>query len=315
MIAIDAMSGEGGTAAAVRGAIAAAQTGCDIALVGPTEPVEAELRRARPRSRRGLTLIAADHPPEEIANLVATKRARASISATPAPRMIEAAQVSSGLIPGIRAPAVAGVFPTSRAPVTVLDLGATATADQDRLIALARIGGGYATAVSGRPRPRIGLLAPRAPDQTLDSVHQAHAVLASLPLQYIGLVDGVGLFAGDVDVAVTDGTTGQILVETIEGLGTSIAALLREQIRGSLVAGAGALLMSRLGKSLGQKLEYPGHGLGTLVGLQGHHFVVHPSSGEKMWTTAIQAADQLCRGPGLIAKLESLLTSKTNSRP
>ncbi|MEM7677013.1 MAG: hypothetical protein AAF449_13495, partial [Myxococcota bacterium] len=83
----------------------------------------------------------------------------------------------------------------------------------------------------------------------------------------------------------------QTLVDTIEGLGSAIEQMIRDQLRGNLLAGAGAMLLSRLGKTFGQKLDHSGAGAGIVVGLAGTYLVAHPRSGEKMWSDAIRSAE------------------------
>ncbi|MEO1335992.1 MAG: hypothetical protein AAFV29_10125, partial [Myxococcota bacterium] len=75
------------------------------------------------------------------------------------------------------------------------------------------------------------------------------------------------------------------------GLSSAIEKMIRDQLRGNFLAGAGAMLMSRLGKTFGQKLDYSGSGAGIVVGLNGTHLVAHPRSGEKMWVDAIRSAE------------------------
>ena len=291
MIAIDAVHGKRSPGAAIKAAVASASDGTKVALLGPLHQIKTLMPRGA--DSRRIELIDSKDPVRDGATLVAEGSAKAVISAGATATVVEAAQDEIGVITGIRAPALAGTFATLASPVVLLDLGASTSFEAARAEELGRLGVRYSGAILGKNEPLVGLLAPSEPSHAGADLDEADEALRSSDQNYAGLVSGTEVFAGRVDVVVTSGVMGQVLLESIEGLGTSIAKIIEKQIRGNLLAGAGALLLSRIGKSLEQKLEHPGYGAGVILGLRGLCFTVHPESGEKMWRGALRTATQV----------------------
>ena len=288
MIAVDADHGERAPHAPVRAAVKAASMGHRVTLVGDRRAIaDAMPRRAPP-----IEVVASTAALDEAAGWVASGRVEALVSAARPAEVITAALAHSGLHDGVEAPALCATLPSLRAPFVMLDLGASGSPTGAQLEAFAGMGARMAERLLDRPSPSVALLMPDR-SAPIASAADAHARLQAGPLAYRGGIDGRAVFQGDVDVIVTDGVTGQTLIETVEGLSAGIERVIRDNLTGSFLVGAGALLFSRLGKSFGDKLDYAGAGAGVLLGVAGLHVVAHPRSGEKMWLSAIRTAAQL----------------------
>ena len=146
---------------------------------------------------------------------------------------------------GIDRPAIAGLFPSMRGQTVVLDLGANVECDADNLVQFAIMGEVFARRVLAIESPLVGLLNVGVEElKGHDDVKRAAAILQQthLPIRFRGFVEGDDITAGTVDVVVTDGFTGNIVLKAVEGTAKMFGRFLRESLTGTLPARAGALL-------------------------------------------------------------------------
>jgi glycerol-3-phosphate acyltransferase PlsX len=117
-------------------------------------------------------------------------------------------------------------------------------------------------------------------------------------------VEGKDLFSGDVDVVVTDGFTGNVVLKTSEGVASAVTGLLRSAIerRGGLPEKLGALLLQPTFAGLKKVMDYAEYGGAPLLGLQGVGIVAHGRSTPRALQKALEAALQTV-GSGLASEL------------
>ena len=172
------------------------------------------------RARRGTSVRVA-------ADLVRRGLVDATVSAGQTAAALAAATFVIGRIRGITKPALAVILPALAGPVVLLDAGAGTAGSADVLAQHALAGACYAQAL-GIADPRVGLLTVGSESGKGDELRrEAPALLASLPLRFVGSVEGHDLaLGGRADVIVTDGFTGNIALKSIEGaVGWSVATL------------------------------------------------------------------------------------------
>ena len=194
-----------------------ADHGVDLPVVDASEVVGM-------REDPALTLRARPHASVRVAaELVATGRASALLSAGSTGATLAAALLALGRAGGVRRPAVAARLPVAGGVAVLVDAGASADAQPDALVAHARMGSAYAE-VLGIQRPRIGLLnVGHEPGKGNALARVAFDLLGALP-GFAGNVEPEAVFSGAVDVVVTDGFTGNILLKTMEALGRRVGA-------------------------------------------------------------------------------------------
>ncbi len=133
-------------------------------------------------------------------------------------------------------PALVANWPTLRGRTAVLDVGANIACDAQRLVEFAILGAAFHHAVNGSTRPTVGLLNVGSEDEKgHEEVREANRMLrelSGLDLEYRGFVEGDDIAKGTVDVVVTDGFTGNVVLKTAEGL----ARYFRTTLRGALAA-------------------------------------------------------------------------------
>jgi len=119
---------------------------------------------------------------------------------------------------------LAVVLPTRPGRTVLIDAGATADPKPEMLVQFGQLGVAYAQLALGVSAPRVGLLTIGSePGKGNKFTRRAHELLAAdpphgaLPLAFAGNVEGGDLLAGEVDVIVTDGFTGNVALKTLEG--------------------------------------------------------------------------------------------------
>jgi glycerol-3-phosphate acyltransferase PlsX len=204
-----------------------------------------------------------------------------------------------GLLTGISRPAIATVWPTQRGQAVVLDCGANIECDAEQLVDFAVMGEAFARAVFGLPRPRVGLLNVGSEDMKgHDAVKGAAHILrqAKLPMEFVGFIEGNHIAEGIVDVAVTDGFTGNVTLKTVEGTAKMITFYLRSALRSSPLARLGALLASGALMALKRKLDPRAAGGGLFLGLNGIIVKSHGGTDALGFAYAIDTAIDMALG-------------------
>ena len=185
-----------------------------------------------------------------------------------------------GRIRGVDRPALAGPFPTATGICTVLDIGINPDCKPENLMQFGIMGSVYAEKARGIPTPRIGLISNgEEAGKGSELVKEAFVLLQNAKLNFVGNVEGKEIFGGNVDVAVTDGFTGNVFLKSTE----AVAKLLIEKIRGAIQGGGpltlvgGALIRPAMGKV--RKLLNPSEeGAAPLLGVNGLVFIGHGRS-------------------------------------
>ncbi|HQN50521.1 MAG TPA: phosphate acyltransferase PlsX [Phenylobacterium sp.] len=228
----------------------------DEAKIGPELERHPGLK-ARAEIRHTDKSIASDEKPA-----VALRRGKGSSmwNAIEAVRAGEAdAAISSGNTGGLMAisklvlrmsidfdrPCLVASWPGAKGLTTVLDVGANIDCDAERLVEFAIMGEAFHRAVHGVARPTVGLINVGSEDvKGHEEVREAHAILSSgkFDLDYRGFVEGDDLSKNTVDVAVTDGFTGNIMLKTAEGTGRYVEQALKGALTSSPIAMLGAML-------------------------------------------------------------------------
>jgi phosphate acyltransferase len=331
-IAIDAMGGDAGPSAIVDGALVAArhlQVG--LLFAGAQPIVEAELRRHP--AARGLDVeivhahesIAMD---EEAAKALRRKpnasirvaaeavrdgRADAMFSAGHTGATVLAAHAALGVLPGVDRPALATIIPTRHSSAVLLDSGASVGCRPQHLVQFAVMGSAYARVALGRETPRVALLSVgEEASKGNELTREAHQLLKSAPIRFIGNVEGRDVFAGDADVIVCDGFTGNVALKVSEGLVDTISALLYDELAATFGGRVGYVLSRQAFRRFQRRVDYSEYGGAPLVGLAGLCIVGHGRSSAKAVANAVTVAVRAVR-ENLIERLSHDLAHVTHS--
>jgi phosphate acyltransferase len=335
-IAIDAMGGDGGPSVTVDGALVAArhlQVG--LLLVGDTAAIETELARHPVASLfRRIDVEIADAPDRVemsegaaqalrrkprasirvAAEAVRDGRADALFSAGHTGASVMAAHAAFGLLPGVDRPALATIIPTRRAPAVLLDAGANVGCRAAHLVQFAVMGSAYARVALGMPSPRVALLS-IGEEETKgnDLIREAHQLLKSAPVNFIGNVEGRHVYSGDADVIVCDGFTGNVTLKLSEGLVETVEALLHDELAATFGGRVGYVLSRQAFRRFRRRVDYSEYGGAPLVGLNGLCIVGHGRSSAKAVANAVTMAVRAVE-EGLIGKLSQDLAPVPDAR-
>jgi len=186
---------------------------------------------------------------------------------------------------GLKRPAIATIFPTSRQPVVVLDSGANVDCSADELVQFARLGAVYAEDILGRDNPSVGLLSiGEEPEKGNSVVKEAHELLRAAGLNFIGNVEGRDVPAGQcdrgpIDVVVCDGFVGNVVLKFYEAVAPMMVGILKRA----------GVEPQRLTAAL-KDLDYSEHGGAPLLGVRGVSIISHGKSSPRAIKNAIGVA-------------------------
>lgn len=203
---------------------------------------------------------------------VKSGEAAAAVSAGNTGALMAISKVVLRTIPGIDRPAIISAIPTRKGQCCILDLGANVKCSAENLVQFAVMGEVFARTVLGVNKPTIGLINIGIEEiKGNEEVREAGAFLrqTSLPVVFKGFIEGDDVAAGTVDVAVTDGFTGNVALKTAEGTATMISGFLRTAFRSNWRARIGYLLARPALKLLRERLDARRYNGAILVGLNG----------------------------------------------
>jgi glycerol-3-phosphate acyltransferase PlsX len=192
---------------------------------------------------------------------------------------------------GIERPALAARMPSRTNDFVLIDAGASPVCEPRHLAQFAVMGAIYAREILRHKNPRIGILSNGSEETKGNDLTRVAARLCSqLELNFIGYVEGFDLFNDAVDVVVTDGFTGNVVLKTAESLGDAMIHRLKHELVATPLRRLGALLCRGAFRSLKQRMDPELYGGAVLLGLNGTVIKAHGSSRDRAMTNAIRVA-------------------------
>ncbi len=223
---------------------------------------------------------------------VAERRTQACVSAGNTGALMVMGRGILQMLPGIDRPAITSAVPTLRGHSHMLDLGANVDCSAEHLLQFAIMGSAMLKAVEQIESPTVALLNIGAEEiKGNEQVKLASRLLAEQPdLNYIGFVEGDGVFSGKADLVVCDGFVGNIALKSSEGLARLIGRKVRKSFTRNLYRRLLAVLARPIIKELQLQLD-PGRQNGaSLLGLQGIVIKSHGGANRHCFSHAIDQA-------------------------
>jgi len=246
--------------------------------------------------------------------LVRDKEADAVVSAGHSGATMTLATLRIGRLPHINKPALATIMPSisPRSNTLLLDVGAVTDCTPQNLYEFAIMGEVYAKRVFGLRVPSVGLLANGEEDSKGNALTKEAFKLMQNVSGFKGNVEGNDIFNGSVDVVVCDGYTGNITLKTSEGVASTIISMMKTEIKKSIPAKIGALLMKKkVFTKLKKKTDYAEYGGAPLLGVNGCAIISHGKSNAKAIKNAIFQAITYSDS-GVNSAIEELLIKNNN---
>lgn len=191
------------------------------------------------------------------------------------------ALLTLGRIPGVNRPAISALFPTKdvNRMATVLDVGANAQCKPVNLVQFAALGSAYVSAMHHIEKPKVGLLSigeERSKGNEL--IFESHKMLERSTLNFVGNIEGRDILSGEIDVVVTDGFTGNIVLKFAESIAPFLTTRIRHQVSTNIFSRFGALLMYPFLRRLRKAFDYAEAGGAPLLGINGVTMICHGTS-------------------------------------
>jgi glycerol-3-phosphate acyltransferase PlsX len=324
-IAVDALGGDNAPGEILTGALSAARRlpNNKIVLVGDEAVIGLELENAPDNVslRHACGAIGMDEEPAGAlrtrpdssvvvaADLVRSGDADAFFSAGNTGAAVAAALLKIGRLKGCRRPAIATILPFDN-PALLLDAGATVSCRPHDLLDFAILGSVFARRylrLAGDPR--VGLLnIGEESGKGSELTKEAHRLLAgSDSVRFVGNVEGRDITRGVVDVVVTDGFTGNVVLKTAEGVSRELLGRVRDALTSSMISKlAGSVLRPRL-VALRDRLDPENYGGSFLLGVRASVVIGHGNSRSRGVENALSGISH--GGSGLVEETEKVLAA------
>lgn len=311
IVAIDAMGGDYGPRCIVPACIAAlhAHSSLKLILVGQQVVLEQILSHHPKVDRQRLTIVDAaecilmDESPAHVLRnktdssmrvalqLIKDNQAGAMVSAGNTGALMALSRHILGTFDGIDRPAIITALPTEVGRSYMLDLGANVDCTADNLFQFALMGVA-ALEAEGLQRPKVALL--NVGTETIkgtQSVKLADEMLRRMPsVNYIGYIEGDGIFRGDADLVVCDGFVGNTILKSAEGMVQMIGSHIRQELGRSWRAMLMKWLSIPVWRALSKNLKPARYNGASFLGLTGVVIKSHGSATDEAFQYAIEAA-------------------------
>ena len=327
-IIIDAMGGDNAPLEIVKGALQGKKRfGVDIVLTGDTaailKAVEACGEKELPQ---GVEIAHADEIVEMCddpatvfrrkknssmalgLNMVRDGKGDAFISAGSTGALLTGATLLVKRVRGIRRAAMAPTIPTTTGKAVLIDCGANAECTPEYLVQFAYLGSFYASRVLGIEKPRVGLLNIGAEDskgtdlqrETLSWLRKAGE---AGHLNFIGNIEAKEAIKGGCDVIVTDGFSGNVMLKTMEGVGSLAGSAIKGIFKKNLLTKLAALIVMPGLNDFKAMMDPNKVGGTAFIGISKPVIKAHGSSNAEAIENAVGQAVQFAQS-GIIADIE-----------
>lgn len=300
-IALDAMGGDFAPKEPVKAAVLALQEIRDlkILLVGDQNKINEELKKYKYDKNR----IEIKHTDEYIAmdekespamavrkkknasmnialDLVKNNQASACVSAGNTGALMSASLLKLGRIKGVMRPAITAPFPTQKGACVLMDIGANADCKPEHINQFSVLGSAYAEVLLKVEKPTVGILNIGTEEgKGNELTNQAYTLLSNnTEINFVGNIEPKQISEGNVDVIVTDGFTGNIVLKTAEGTGSFIKNFINKEVKKNLFYIICALIMTGVFKRLKKRMDPSEYGGAIFLGLDGISIKAHGSS-------------------------------------
>ncbi len=316
-IIVDAMGSDSHPAPDVAGAVQAAAVYGDveITLVGDRPQIEAELAKHDTishtiRVEHAEQVVTMEDKPTTAGRnkpqssmyvgmqLVAQGEGDAFVTAGNTGAALSIATVHTlRRIRGIHRPALSTILTFNQRSTILLDIGASIDCKPEWLVQFAWMGSLYAERALGRANPRVALLSNGEEAGKGSAVVQAAAELLSAEgVNFIGNAEPKEILGGDVDVAVMDGFPGNVMIKSLEALGSTLFELIRTELMADWRSKVGGFLAKPAFRRVYRQIDPFEVGGAPLLGIDGVVIIGHGRSNALAVKNAIRQARDAVSG-------------------
>jgi len=236
-------------------------------------------------------------------NLVKHGEADACVSAGNTGALMAISRFVLKMLPGIDRPAICAILPTTTGHTHVLDLGANVDCAPEHLLQFGIMGASLVSAIEHKDRPTVGILNIGEEDiKGNDVVKRAAELLKDSGLNFIGNVEGDGVYKGEAEVVVCDGFVGNVALKASEGLAQMMATFLRQEFSRNLLTKLIALIAMPVLNNFKKHVDHRRYNGASLLGLKGIVVKSHGSADTFAFANALGRAADAAR-TGVLARI------------
>ncbi len=309
-IALDTMGGDHGPAPNVGGAALALATNPDltVVLVGDRAQLEPLLAAASLPIGRVEVVHAAqvvemkEKPGEAFRRkpdasvfrawqLMATGQVDGLVSAGNTGAVVAGGLMSRRFLKGVHRPGIATVMPNAKGRCVIMDVGANVFPQPRHLLQYGVMGSVFARYILNIERPTLGLMnVGEEEGKGHDLAQKTFELFRASPLndRFVGNIEGRDIHRGAVDVVVTDGFTGNVMLKLSEGVLEFVLGIVNQEVIGALQVEREQAQLAM--KALIAKYHYSAVGGAPLLGVEGVCIICHGSSKDNAIASALGVA-------------------------
>jgi phosphate acyltransferase len=312
-IAVDVMGGDQGCQVVVDGVRLALQSNpaiTELYLVGDEAEIAPALKQARCKDSRVIIVHASevftmeDKPLAGVrkkkdsslvraVELLEEGKAEALISPGNTGGLVAAATIKLRRLEGVERPAIAAIVPSAKNEFVLVDAGASPECKPIHLAQFAIMGSIYSREILGRKNPRVGILSNGSEEMKGNELtREALKLCQQLEINFVGYVEGHDLFADHVEVAVSDGFTGNIVLKTCESMGKGMLRMVKRELAANPIRKFGAALARNAFRTIKQRMDPEAYGGAPLLGLNGNVIKAHGAARERAIMNAIRVSTE-----------------------
>jgi glycerol-3-phosphate acyltransferase PlsX len=311
-IVVDVMGGDHGCEVVIAGVKLALQANrniTDLFLVGGKAEIEQALARCQCRDSRlhvvhASEVLTMEDKPTAIRKkkdcsmlraieLVKEGQAEALISPGNTGGLLAASKIKLRPLEGVERPALAAIMPSVRGDFVLIDAGANPDCKPVHLLQFAIMGSVFSREILGHKRPRVGVLSNGTEEiKGNDLTRGAAHLCRQTDLNFVGYVEGHDMFADNVDVVVTDGFIGNVVLKASESLGKAFLRMLKSELTANPIRKFGATLARSAFGQIKRRMDPDAYGGAPLLGLNGHVIKAHGSAREHAIMNAIRVSTE-----------------------
>ncbi len=224
-------------------------------------------------------------------NLVKNGDADACVSAGNTGALMAISRFVLKMLPGIERPAICTAIPTSSGHTHMLDLGANVDCAPEHLLQFGIMGAMLVSSTEHLERPTVGIL--NIGEEEIkgnEVVKSAAELLRESGLNFVGNVEGDGIFKGEADVIVCDGFVGNVALKTSEGLAQMLSSSLRAEFSRNFLTKFAALVAMSVLNRFKRRFDHRQYNGAVLLGLKGISVKSHGSADSFAFGCAIARA-------------------------
>ena len=233
------------------------------------------------------------------------------ISAGNSGALLTGATLLVGRIKGIDRPALAPILPSYKKGIMLMDAGANTNCKPINLIQFAQMGNIYIKNTLKIEKPVVGLLnigteETKGNDLVKETYKELKERAEELGINFVGNIEGRDLFTGEIDLAVTDGFTGNMILKTVEGLGKLVKTNLTENLMKNIFTKIGAIgALPAIGK-FKKSMDYKEYGGALFLGVTRPVVKAHGSSDQKLFYHTIKQAENFAKEKSVDALIQKI---------